>query len=221
MKDRALSLGASVLLDGALSGYGLREKDMTYDKEKNGKPCFPGHFPFHFSISHSGTMAALAVSDRPVGCDIQIEKEADIRLAERFFAPAETAYVEAASDPRERDRRFFRCWALKESFAKALGDGLGRPMGSYAVVDEKGRAICPAMFEIPYAFTEIPVPGYAFAVSPPRETLRSLHVVETVLVFLVGLIVVGGIVIRTPSHFPQEAGGNDAGGHGHDGHSHE
>lgn len=169
MKDRALSLGASVLLDGALSGYGLREKDMTYDKEKNGKPCFPGHFPFHFSISHSGTMAALAVSDRPVGCDIQIEKEADIRLAERFFAPSERAYVEAASDPGERDRRFFRCWSLKESFAKALGDGLGRPMGSYAVVNEKGRALCPALFEIPYAFTEIPVPGYAFAVCAPAE----------------------------------------------------
>ena len=41
-------------------------------REERGKPYFPGAPQYHFNLSHSGPFALCALSDRPVGVDIQV-----------------------------------------------------------------------------------------------------------------------------------------------------
>ena len=168
-KDRNLSLGAAVLLDEALKEKGFREKDMIYLENEKGKPEFAGNIPFFFNISHSGTMAMLAVSDFPVGCDIEEEKDADLRMAERWFSENEKRYVFAGKKEAERKKRFYRCWTRKESFVKMLGEGLARPMDSYCVVNKNGRAECPAEGDTAYRFFENMLPGYYLCVCAERK----------------------------------------------------
>ena len=83
--------------------------------------------------------------------DIQLVKPIDTRLADRYFAAEERealARSECAQD------LFFRLWTVKESYLKALGTGLSRPLSSFTVrfteggvqisdplVSEKWRAV--------------------------------------------------------------------------------
>ena len=94
---RLRSIGASLLLRAA----GI---EPPFACGEHGKPCIPGG-P-HFSLTHSGTLAALAVSDTPVGLDI--EKIAPVRRARRALTIEERKYMEA--DP---ERRFACLWTRK------------------------------------------------------------------------------------------------------------
>lgn len=97
------SLGAEMLL---ISVCGRR----SYSVGKNGKPYFPDH-EVHFSLAHCGDYAVCAVSDSPVGVDIELPRNDTSRLAKRFFAQDE---ADAAVDAES----FCRIWTLKESYIK-------------------------------------------------------------------------------------------------------
>lgn len=79
-----------------------------------------------FNLSHSGTVALLAVAwDLPVGVDIQyahdpVEVE---RLARRVFSPAEQREL-LRLPPARRREAFFLGWTRKEAYVKALGRGI-------------------------------------------------------------------------------------------------
>ena len=63
-KDRRLSLGA-----GLLAAYALREagaEDLALQTGEYGKPELLFYPNIRFNLSHSGTLAVCAVSDRPV-----------------------------------------------------------------------------------------------------------------------------------------------------------
>lgn len=70
-KDRELSVLSSMLLDQLLRRRGLREKDMAYTVSDLGKPSFEGYPDLHFSIAHSGRIAAAMLGDAPVGADVE------------------------------------------------------------------------------------------------------------------------------------------------------
>lgn len=123
MKDRMLSVGAAALLDAGLREFGLRERDMTYDRSEHGKPFFLNAPDIHFNISHSASKVAVAFSDREVGCDIEkafaaglsahsVEQEAaafssgDVKEAFAAGLSAQSAEKEAAKC-LEMARRFF------------------------------------------------------------------------------------------------------------------
>lgn len=78
--------------------------------------------------SHSGEalLAAWTPSGR-VGVDIELlrPRAKAMALAERFFAPEETAALRAlAADPGRLDVAFTRLWCAKEALLKADGRGL-------------------------------------------------------------------------------------------------
>lgn len=101
---------------------------LRWRRGEQGKPelAFPMNGP-QVSISHSGELAALALSDgRRVGVDLQeLVTSADVRrIAERFYPPAEARFVAAAADPAQASRRFTRLWARKEACVKVTGGRL-------------------------------------------------------------------------------------------------
>lgn len=92
--------------------YGKDRFEIKYNK--NGKPLCDFCF---FSISHSGDFAAVAVSDDPIGVDIQIPGGFKKREKYMLFSPEECGFVNAA----DSENRFFTLWTMKEAYIKAEG----------------------------------------------------------------------------------------------------
>lgn len=139
------SIGAELLLNHAL-GIAAPEikRPVIWKTDENGKLYIPD-CDIYVNLSHSGKYAVCAVSDKPVGIDIQICGKPDMEIAKRFFAPDEVEYLENGGD-------FFEIWVKKESFVKAVGKGLGMSLQSFSVLDKikYGGA--------EYAFTMYPAP---------------------------------------------------------------
>jgi len=91
--------------------------NLRFFANDHGKP-FVEDLPIHFSISHSGKFVFCAVSDLPIGADIEIIRPVDFNIAKRFCTEDELNYIQ--SDPN----RFFELWTAKEACAKLDGRGL-------------------------------------------------------------------------------------------------
>ena len=86
-----------------------------------GKPCFATG-KLHFSISHTKRRVFCVLSDRPVGVDAEeMDRDIDLRLAEKILSPSEKIRFAEATDKRET---LLRLWVLKEATAKFTGEGL-------------------------------------------------------------------------------------------------
>ena len=115
-------------LDGDPAGLGFEEDDL-------GRPGLVGVEGLHFSLSHSGDRALVAVACMPrVGVDVEVHRDRIEleRLAERNFSLAERAEL---LECRGEDlvRGFFRIWTRKEAYVKALGKGLRHPLEDFDV----------------------------------------------------------------------------------------
>ena len=117
--DRKLSLGAWRLMESSLKRHGFSAENVVIGK--NGKPECDG---VYFNLSHSDDMVLCAVSDTPVGCDIEKVTDAPMEVAERYFSEKECRYIAAAKNTADADRRFFRLWTIKESYMKRTGEGM-------------------------------------------------------------------------------------------------
>jgi 4'-phosphopantetheinyl transferase len=85
-------------------------------------------------VSHSGAIAAIAVSHRKVGVDVE-DIHSDLawrRIADEFFSPSEVSALDRVASA-ERRRAFFDCWVRKEAYLKALGVGLRQPTTTFTV----------------------------------------------------------------------------------------
>ncbi len=121
-KDKKHSLYASLLLSFACTD----QYDLAFDEidpiwPGSGKPVLRSHPEIHFSISHSGGCAAVAVSDAEIGLDAELIGKAPVNVLKRAFCPAEIRQIQSADDP---DPEFFRIWTRKEAYGKYLGTGL-------------------------------------------------------------------------------------------------
>jgi len=98
---------------------------------ERGKPYF-SHLPRRqFNLSHSGTLALCALSDRPVGVDIQVVRPAwRDSLMDRSCTPGERAWLRSRQD---RPEEFAALWAAKECLGKQSGGGLPYPPARLAV----------------------------------------------------------------------------------------
>ena len=108
MESKKQMLTAGLLLQKVLAIYGIDES--TIRKNPCGKPMVEG---IYFNLSHTDGLVVCAVSDAPVGCDVEKVKEAPKGVAERFFHLNEKMYLEKCFE--DYDREFFgRCssWIL-------------------------------------------------------------------------------------------------------------
>lgn len=141
-RDKNRSLAAGLLLDHALAAFGLQERGVEYEIGEWGKPALKYHSEICFSLSHSGDYAICTVGDRPLGNDIERIKEGRLKVADRFFAKEELAWLYGAEGEEEQMRRMFRLWTMKESFLKAIGRGMSLSLQDFVIHmdEESGRA---------------------------------------------------------------------------------
>ena len=86
-----------------------------------GKPCFADK-SLHFSISHTKKHAFCVLSENNIGIDAEeLDRDINLRLAEKILSPGEKARFDAAADKR---RALLTFWVLKEAAAKLSGEGL-------------------------------------------------------------------------------------------------
>lgn len=123
--DKIRSVAAFLLLERALQDLGIPfVPEFAY--EDFGKPYLPG-YPVLFSLSHTKNAVACAVSDCPIGVDVQEKVEYSPRLADRICSDAERTALENAKD---KDLALTALWTKKEALAKCNGKGLGERFSS-------------------------------------------------------------------------------------------
>ena len=128
-KDRRLCLGAGLLLAHALRDAGISDLDLG--RLSDGKPVLKNNPDVHFNLSHSGTLAVCAVSDQPVGADVERIQKPDAGVAALCFQTAEQEWINQSAAP---DRAFTRLWTRKESYLKLIGTGLLRSPDAVSVL---------------------------------------------------------------------------------------
>lgn len=115
---------------------------LRLNRTARGKPFFIDRPDLHFSVSHSGDWFVCAISDEPVGVDLQEpsfrvgdteEQTASrfMRIAKRFFHPAEVKFIQ--DNPLQR---FLILWTARESYVKFTGQGIDNDFSDICVLGE-------------------------------------------------------------------------------------
>ena len=120
-----------LLCKGLREEYGITEPPLFAYGEA-GKPYLPDHADIHFNISHCREAVVCALSDRPVGVDIECVREYDASLMD--FTMNETEKEQILRSPHP-DLAFIRLWTRKEAVLKCSGQGLVDDMRH--VLDER------------------------------------------------------------------------------------
>ena len=107
---------------------------LAIGTQQTGKPYFT-ELPLCFSLSHSGPFVACAIADHEIGIDVQERRSVYPALVSRFFSEAESRFVWESTD---KDAAFTAIWCLKESYLKATGEGITRPLAGFSVLTEHG-----------------------------------------------------------------------------------
>jgi len=113
---RALEWTAARMLIRRITGMPVSAICLN---DEMGKPYLPGHPNRQISISHSAGRVAVAVSETPIGIDLQVDTPKLQRIAPKFLSDNEMA---AIGIPMER-AKIHMVWSAKEAMFKLYGKG--------------------------------------------------------------------------------------------------
>ena len=147
-RDRHHYLVAHALVRTTLSQYAdVEPAAWTFRNGPHGRPEICGPLDYaqgglgasasalRFNLTHTNGLVAVAVA-RGVDVGVDVEglrmRDTGVDIARRFFAPAETAYLERQA-PEDRLRVFLEFWTLKEAYIKAIGKGLAAGLATFAM----------------------------------------------------------------------------------------
>lgn len=100
------------LLDLILkSEYHKKLSELEILHNEMGKPYF-SNYDLHFNLTHSGGFVVLALSDRPVGVDIEAIRPIRREIGIRYLGVDTTDKMELV-----------RAWTKRESYGKMTGEG--------------------------------------------------------------------------------------------------
>ena len=104
---------------------GISPDLVRLGRRKKGKPYSIDNPNLNFNISNSGKTAVIAFSyDSEIGIDIEeIRHLPDLdELIKKNFTTREIKFITAKAE--DKGMRFFRFWTIKESYLKAIGEGM-------------------------------------------------------------------------------------------------
>ena len=171
-RDRIVDAEKTILSRGRqfADKYGLCIPNKIVRTAKT-KPRFADSELF-FSVSHSGSYWACAISNAEIGIDVQQFQTCRMeRIAKRFFHPKEATWI------KERGQKaFFLVWTAKESYVKFTGEGITDEFAAFSVVDDKGNIdVCNHAVLQHIPFSE----DYAFCIcTPGRAVVEVVYDVD-------------------------------------------
>ncbi len=119
-----------------LAKYAIKDVykiDATILYNHYGKPVVKDYNDIHFNITHSGDYIICAVSDYPIGIDLEkIEEIEVLDLAKSYFTKEEYQQLLKEINPINK---FFELWTIKESYLKFKGVGLKGKLNSFSIQD--------------------------------------------------------------------------------------
>ena len=117
---RFACLKSYVMLRGLLESIG-RSHPFVFEKNEHGKPFLVDYPDVHFNISHCKAGIAVAVSDAPVGIDIERYRKVSDSLIRYTMNEEEQRIIAESDDPV---RTFTEFWTKKEAVFKLRGTGI-------------------------------------------------------------------------------------------------
>ena len=120
------TFGRFACLKSYLMLAGLLQKEFGLETFRievgvHGKPYLSGHQDIHFNISHCLKAVAVAVSDRPVGIDVESFRRFGDGLLDKTMNGSEKSDILASVNPEET---FAAYWTRKEAVFKLMGTGI-------------------------------------------------------------------------------------------------
>ena len=102
--------------------FNFTGKRQTVLKTTEGKPYIGGN-PLFFSLTHSGNKGLIAISDRPVGVDLELFKDRLHLAVYSSFTDREQAEIVSEDD-------FLKHWTVREAYVKMHGKTLAETLKS-------------------------------------------------------------------------------------------
>lgn len=135
--DRSVYVAAHAFLRVKLTeSFGRAPQDWRFAAAAHGKPyLLDAPRDLRFSLTHARDRVAVAFCEgADIGVDVEpADRRAEsLKLAERFFAPQEAAYLRSLEGDARREA-FFAIWTLKEAVVKATGLGLAGGLDGFAI----------------------------------------------------------------------------------------
>lgn len=126
-------LKSYVMLRELLERRGLSHP-FLFGKNEHGKPFLIDHPEVHFNISHCKNGIAVAVSDAPVGIDIESFRQVSESLLSYTMNEEERRVIQESDDPM---RTFIEYWTKKEAVFKLHGTGITHHLHELLCGDEQ------------------------------------------------------------------------------------
>ncbi len=120
--------------------FGLQNSQIIFEFSNNGKPKLKENENIHFNISHSGNWVVCAFSNLQVGVDVEKIRKVNFEIARRFFSDEEVFRLFSLPENLQTEY-FFDLWTLKESYLKAVGTGLTKPLKSFTVKENDNEIL--------------------------------------------------------------------------------
>ena len=109
-----------LLCEGLQKEYGITGKPL-FSYGPHGKPALRDYPHIHFNMSHCREAVVCAISDKPVGIDVESVGRYKESVARYTMNQQEMQQIQQAERP---DVMFTRLWTMKEAVLKLSGEGL-------------------------------------------------------------------------------------------------
>ena len=118
--QRLCVLAYRLLKQGLGEVYGMKENPL-FEYNEHGKPSIVGHPEICFNLSHCKEAAICAISNQPIGVDVESVRSFNDSLVRYTMNEDEIQQIESAED---RAVAFIRLWTMKEAAMKLIGTGI-------------------------------------------------------------------------------------------------
>lgn len=129
--QRLCVLAYQLLKQGLHEAYGI-EGNPQFEYNEHGKPAIVGHPDIFFNLSHCKEAVLCAISDQPVGVDVESVRSFNDSLVHYTMNEDEIREIETAED---RAVAFIRLWTMKEAALKLEGTGISKDMKQVLLQD--------------------------------------------------------------------------------------
>ncbi len=129
--QRLCVLAYQLLKEGLQKEYCITENPI-FEYNEHGKPSIVGHPEIYFNLSHCKEAVICAISNQPIGVDVESIREFNDSLINYTMNDEEKVEIANSDAPAAT---FIRLWTMKEATSKLIGTGITHDVKS--LIDTK------------------------------------------------------------------------------------